>query len=345
MAATDDVALGEAFAEFITRAAGARAVHVSACQRLGGGAIQDNYSLEVDIEGGAHAGHQALVVRMDAPSRIAASLAREQEYAVLRAAHAAGVTVPEPLWCCPDAAVAGRPFYVMRRVAGIAAAHRLLRDPMLDEARREALVRRLGSELALLHGIRPPREDLVFLAQPRPSVALERVARYRRWLDEMDTPRPALEWALRWLERNAPPPRPVVLVHSDYRTGNYMVEGGRLTGILDWEFAAWGDPYEDLGWFCARCWRFGAWDREAGGIATREPFYAAYAAACGTPVDEDAVTYWEVMAAVRWGVLAVQQAERHLSGDQRSLELALTGRMVPQMELDALALVARLEAA
>ena len=41
----------------------------------------------------------------------------------------------------------------------------------------------------------------------------------------------------------------------------------------DWEFAAWSDPYEDLGWLCARCWRFGNWEREAGGLGSRQAFY------------------------------------------------------------------------
>ena len=59
-------------------------------------------------------------------------------------------------------------------------------------------------------------------------------------------------------------------------------------------------------------------------------------------VDTQAVAYWEVMAAVRWAILALQQGQRHLSGAQRSLELALTARMVPDMELDALQQIERL---
>ena len=65
----------------------------------------------------------------------------------------------------------------------------------------------------------------------------------------------------------------IVLCHGDYRTGNYLVDEGELSGILDWEFAVWSDPLEDLGWFCARYWRFDAWHREAGGIAEREDFF------------------------------------------------------------------------
>ena len=67
-----------------------------------------------------------------------------------------------------------------------------------------------------------------------------------------------LEWTLRWLEKHAPSTGETVLCHRDFRTGNYMVNDGKLTGVLDWEFAGWGDPHEDVAWFCARCWRFSA---------------------------------------------------------------------------------------
>ena len=53
-----------------------------------------------------------------------------------------------------------------------------------------------------------------------------------------------------------------------------MVEQARLTAIIDWEFAGWSDPMEDLGWFCAASWRFGQTGREAGGLADRADFYA-----------------------------------------------------------------------
>jgi aminoglycoside phosphotransferase (APT) family kinase protein len=128
-------------------------------------------------------------------------------------------------------------------------------------------------------------------------------------------------------------------VHQDFRTGNYLVDERGLIAILDWEFCTWGDPMVDIGWFCARCWRFGATDQEAGGIASREPFYRGYEAAAGRTVDPHAVHYWEVMAHVRWAVIALQQAARHLSGAEPSLELALTGRILPELELEILNLV------
>jgi aminoglycoside phosphotransferase (APT) family kinase protein len=115
-----------------------------------------------------------------------------------------------------------------------------------------------------------------------------------------------------------------------------MVDGSGLTGILDWEFAGWGDPMEDIGWFCAKCWRFGAPANEAGGMGPRDAFYRSYEKASGRRIDPEAVQYWEAMANVRWGVVAHQQGRRHLSGEVPSLELALTPRIVPEMELEIL---------
>ena len=302
---------------------------------MGGGAIQENYALDIEVEGGADPGRHALVLRTDAASGVQTSHSRSEEFAVLKAVHSAGVTVPEPLWLCEDESVIGRKFFVMRRVPGVAAGHKLVRDPGLENA-REGLVERLGEELAKLHAIRPGFPGLEFLPECGYSPALNRVNLYRRYLDAVSSPQPALEWCLNWLERSQPQSFDVVLSHSDYRTGNYLVDGGQLTGILDWEFAAWSDFHEDIGWFCARCWRFGRDDREAGGIGSREAFYRGYKRVADVTVDHEAVRYWEVMAAVRWAVIALQQAERHLSGEEESLELALTGRMVPEMEFDAL---------
>jgi aminoglycoside phosphotransferase (APT) family kinase protein len=314
-------------------------VQVSALVRLSGGAIQDNWALDVVVNDGDDAGEHALVLRADAPSAIAASLSRSDEFAVLRVAYGVGVCVPEPLGLCEDCSVLGRPFYAMRRIAGDASGHRLVRHfRALARLDGDALVCRLGQELARLHQVRPPGEQLACLPMPSAAPAQHRIAVYRGYLDDIAQPRPVLEWALSWLERCAPTTSKLVLCHGDYRTGNYMVDahGAGLTGILDWEFAAWSDPIEDLGWFCARCWRFGNDEREAGGVGSRAAFYRGYESVSQVALDTPAVAYWEVMAAVRWAILALQQGQRHLSGAQRSLELALTARMVPDMELDAL---------
>src|SRR5690606_13832921 len=211
----------------------------------------------------------------------------------------AGVTVPEPLWMCEDTSVIGVPFCIMARVAGVPSGRKLVR--MLDSddsGQGRALVRQLGEELARLHRVLPvgaSAERLGFLPVPAEIPALARVQQYRAALDAIPHPHPVLEWALNWLEDNAMDSGLRALCHGDFRTGNYMVDAGTVTAILDWEFASWGDPYEDLGWLCARSWRFGAPEREVGGVGDRADLYTAWEAGMGTKVDDRQVRYWEVM--------------------------------------------------
>ena len=311
-------------------------VAVTRFEKLGGGAIQENWLLDVAIGEGERKGRHELVLRRDAPSAVAASHGRAREFQILKVAHEAGVTVPAPILVCEDAGVLGGPFFVMQRLMGEAAGHRLTKRPV-----DEALVRSLGRELAKIHSLTPDTPSgrmLAFLPKPKGAVATARIAQYRQWLDALGDPRPALEWALRRLELSAPGKTEVVLCHRDFRTGNYMADGGVLTGILDWEFAGWGEREEDIGWFCARCWRFAARDREAGGIASRRPFYDAYAESSGHAIDAARVAWWETMAHVRWAVIACQQAARYLKQGEQSLELALTAHVVPELELEALRL-------
>ncbi|MCE2510565.1 MAG: phosphotransferase family protein [Alphaproteobacteria bacterium] len=323
---------------FLADAARAERATVLALEPLTGGAVQENWRLDAVLEGGPCAGKQAWVLRITAPAGIPGSHSRAQEFAILQLAEAAGIPVPAPRFLCRDETVLGREFFIMERLSGVAAGHRLVRDPGLDG---EALVGRLGQELGRLHAIRPPRGELPFLVLPEPTPALEMVARFSTQVAALAEPHPVLDWALRWMVQNAPEPQATVLCHRDFRTGNYLVEQGRLTGLLDWEFASWGDPMEDIGWFCAKCWRFGANAREAGGIGSRAAFTQAYEESSGLSVDPESVHFWEVAAHLRWAVIALQQCDRHLSGALPSLELALTGRLAAEMELEILALTGR----
>jgi aminoglycoside phosphotransferase (APT) family kinase protein len=325
-----------ALARFIASAAGAERADIIDCTPLSGGAIQENWALSVHLQGGAKAGHHDLVLRADAASGVAVSHSRAEEFALLALAHRSGIAVPEPLWLGADPAVIGRPFFLMRRAAGIAAGHRLVKDGTLD---RPALLERLGEELARIHAIRPPQPALAFLGDPGGHPALARIGEYRGYLDALNAARPATEYGLAWAERHAPEPERIVLTHQDFRTGNYLVDGSTLTAILDWEFAAWGDPDCDIGWFCARCWRFGATAREAGGIGERSDFLRGYERRSGRRVDPRRVRFWEVMAHLRWAVVALLQCARHLSGMEPSLELALTGRIPSELEWEALRLI------
>jgi len=108
--------------------------------------------------------------------------------------------------------------------------------------------------------------------------------------------------------------------------------------VLDWERAHLGVPIEDLGWYCVRAWRFGS-PSPAGGMGSREELLEGYAAAGGGPVEPEALRWWEVLGTLKWGLICIVQAQGHLSGASRSVELATIGRRVCENEWDLLALL------
>lgn len=331
----EDGAIRQRLEGELARQAGAEKLLITAALLLSGGAVQQNWRLDVEVSGGTRAGAQRWVLRTDAAARLPVSLDRDAEAQVIRAAHAAGVMVAEPIAQCGAQSPIGKPFLVQAWLAGTAQARRIVRDKGLS-AFGDPIARELAAELARIHSIRPPHAGLACLPVPMQSPARAEVARLRHAITKAGEPRPALEYILAWLDDRAPPAKGLTLVHGDFRTGNYMVESGRLTGLLDWEFAHWGDPDADIGWLTARCWRFGNDTLEAGGIAPLSVFLEAYAAAGGRTVGADAVRYWQIMAAARWAAIAVLQGDRYRIGGEQRLELALTGRMPPEMEHDAL---------
>lgn len=299
---------------------------------LPGGAVLRHYLLDFDLRDGRFSGAQRWVMRADGATKLGIGLKRAQEFAVQRTLFRAGMTVAEPLFMCCDESIVGAPFFLMRWLPGeTAGAVLVARGP------NEALAEELACELAKLHAL-DLRRALHFLPAAPKDAAEARLVELETLLRHDDDPHPVAEWALRWLKRHKPEPARPVLCHGDFRTGNYLVADGKLCGLLDWDFAGWSDPDEDIAWFCAKAWRFGAFACEAGGIAPREVFYRAYEAISGRRIDPERVRYWEVMAALRWLVIALKQRDRFLRHGERSLDLALTGRRPAECELEIMML-------
>lgn len=312
-------------------------VKIEKLSRQSGGASRQTWTFDAVAGNARH----ALVLRRDpptqrdagAPDRPATSLDRATEFRVLAAAHKAGVLAPDVLFELGPADGLGDAF-VMRRVGGIAIARKLLRDPPYEEARGR-IAGQLGEILARIHAT--PVSTLPAL--PRRD-AEESVAAMRRAIDVLDRPLPVFELALSWLDRRKPQAAAQpVLVHGDFRTGNYLADESGVTAILDWEGAHLGDPAEDLGWLCVKSWRFGAVDKPAGGFGSREALWSAYERAGGGKVDPSRARWWEVFGTLRWGIICHQQAWRHLSGTTKSMELASIGRRAVETEVDLLQLL------
>jgi aminoglycoside phosphotransferase (APT) family kinase protein len=282
---------------------------------------------------------ERLVLRRDPPGHQVQS-SRREEFALLRAADAAGLPVPRVRWCEEDAAILGAPFFVMDFVVGETLARRLLRDAEYAPA-RAALPAQLADALARIHRIDPDAAELAFLPRPpsgEPPARAE-LARYEQIYRAIaPDPHPVLELAFRWLAGRLPAPHALTVVHGDFRIGNVIFGPEGLRAVLDWELAHVGDPLEDVGWLCVRSWRFGADERPVGGLAAREDFFAAYERAGGTPVDRDDARWWEIFGNLKWAVICIMQARTFLDGAVASVELASLGRRVVEMELELLEL-------
>jgi len=316
-------------------------VKVRDLQPLFGGACQDNYRLELTFARGELPGDRRMVLRSDANQSLPGSLRRRDEFEVIQAAVAAGVRTPPARWRSEGLVRPGAGAYFLDWAEGEALGRRVVKHPELATA-RETLPEALAAELAKLHTVTPttaPGLKLTHGATPGVGPAAAALAFGRVMADGMKEPHPAIELALRWLADHAPAREEVTLVHGDFRTGNFLVTPQGLSAVLDWEFARFGDPMEDVAWLCLRDWRFGQLKLPAGGLATRQRFYDAYARASGRTVDPAKVHWWEVMGNVRWGVGSVMQGERYLSGEESDLELIAIARRAVEMEYEALRLI------
>ena len=320
---------------------GANGARITAAELLTGGAVQENWRIDVTVDGGTRAGPHRWVLRTDAAARLDLSLDRVAEFRCIEAAHKAGAKVAEPIAVSSDDKLIGRPFAIQGFVTGAAQGRRIVRDPELSTY-GDALTKAIGGELARIHAIRPGADVLPVLPVPIGNPSRRVVAELRTSIDKASEARPALEYILAWLDANAPEPKALTLVHGDFRTGNYMVEKGELTAILDWEFCHWGDPREDIGWFIARCWRFGNDDKVAGGIGRLGALLEGYNAIAADKISAPELPFFEVLAAAKWAAISLLQGDRFVKGGERSIELALTGLMPPEMELDALDIIQKI---
>lgn len=308
---------------------------------LAGGACQDNLRVDLTRSGRK----ETWVLRHDAPSSLAGSIDRAAEFEVIAAARAAHVLTPEARFL--GRGLLGRPGwgYLSAFMPGTAIGRQVLERPELAAA-RSGLATALAIELAKVHSVATDVPlPIAGLGNSDPAEAA--LTRLESLLRASRTPLLALELVIAWLVRNAPPAGPRVLVHGDFRTGNFLVSPAGLSAILDWEFAHFGAAEEDLGWIAVRDWRFGHLDRPIGGFAARDDFYAAYESASGRELDRRAIHWWEVYGNARWAAGCLDQADRYRAAalpgpsgaGKGDLEFLAIGRRASEMAFEAMRLI------
>lgn len=292
-------------------------------QRLTGGAVMESWRFAC--------GDEAFVLRR-APSLAfmqGRPYGHRVEAALIEAARLADVTAPEVVAVLEEADGLGSGF-IMRALSGTA-------DPKVILACNDpaGLLRDAARDLARIHSLRQTDvPEGVPVMDYRAAIA-----DLKAQFIDAGGDRPIIALGLRWLEDNCPPQVEPVLNHGDYRMGNLLVEGSRLTGVLDWEIAHFGDRHEDLAFGCMAVWRFARYDRPALGLGSIEDYVAAYEVEAGVTFDPARFRFWTIYRTVWWALGCLKMAAQWRSGADRMLERVVISRRTSEQELDLLLLL------
>jgi len=314
----------------------ASAVRVEAVETHTEGFSAETFSFRAIVSRGAGVERTAWVLKREPAAGLLEPYDLEPEFRVLHALSDDPLPSPRTPWFETDPGVLDRPFYVMERLAGevpIPAPGASGEGPF-DAEEREALATEVTRALADLHAIDWKARGLAFLGAPAPGpgAALREVQRWSDRIDAAGMPaEPVLAEALGWLRRHPPVSNEIVLLHGDYRLGNWLVEragaASRLTGVLDWEMVHLGDPVEDLAWCISHLWR-GQTPRAAC-LATPAELVALYEEASGHPVDPAALRWYEVLAVVKMAAIMLTGIRAFADGRTADLRMAIFDHQLP----------------
>ncbi len=177
------------------------------------------------------AGGDAYVVRIPGHDSGCLGIDRAREHACTAAAHASGVAPHVVAFFAADGVL------VTRFIRG--------REPAAEEMRHPAMLRRVAGTLRRYHGGAP---------FPGTFSPFRTVREYLTAAAARGAPLPErVEWTLeqaKRLEAVLGGPRAARPCHNDLLTGNFLDDGAALW-VLDWEYAAMGDVFFDLGNFAA----------------------------------------------------------------------------------------------
>ena len=292
---------------------------VTTFQPLPGGFGKQTILLEV--AGEAISG--SLVLRRDPEERIVENDCHKvrREFPVIRAAFERGFPAPEALWLDTEHdLVPGGDFIVMRRAPGKTG------GSVFGSATGpgDDLTRVLADGMARLHTL-PPCLELGNLTDSirrdgwnlplRESVHGYIREWYEIYLSNAHNPSPTLISIFGWLLANVPnsPGRPVLL-HGDIGFHNMLIDEGRLSVLVDWEFAHLGDPAEDLGYV-----------RNSSPGIPWETFMSYYRAAGGPEIDPARLHFFQVWVQARNAAASNLAMGRFEIGAIPDLKLAYTG--------------------
>ncbi len=303
--------------------------------------LQQKIKQLIPLTGGASADINRIILANDDELIVRRTLSQEKsvmaipkilEAKIQKVVKKNGAPVPEILFEFSEGKEIGEG-YVMEAIRGETIPRKILRDEKFSTA-REKLPFEIGKSLANIHQTK--LADLTDLDQVNFSDSLEKL--FQVYLS-FNQPQPVFDLAFKWLEAQELTDYGDVLVHGDFRFGNFIISEENLESIIDWELAHIGNPMEDLGWLCVRSWRFGNVEKRVGGLGDIKDLIAGYESISDIKIDESQLDIWQLYGSLRWGVICMMQTFAHLSGMVNSVEKAAIGRRVSETEFDLMNMI------
>ena len=237
------------------------------------------------------------------------------EFNVMRSLWETGVPVPRTLWMDGEGRWIERPFFITEKVPGTAN-FTPLRQPEAARTAR-AITEQFVAIAAELHTVDWKKQGVDFLEVPtRETAAARQIAYWEAlFLRHRMEPSPVVVHAFEWLKEHQPVADRISIVHGDYRFGNFLYDGNRITALLDWEMVHLGDPVEDLAW--AYRWM---WTPEP--FMPLEEFLARYTELSGIQVRPETLLYYRLFNELKHAMIALTGARAFADGRTRNLRMA-----------------------
>lgn len=288
----------------------ARDIVLEGLVRRSGGLSRENWSFDAawTDDQGPHR-HRLMLMR-DAEGTLLHT-DRARECAVLQALAHTSVPAPQVLFMDGEGRRLGAPSVVMERMPGSCDYMVLNGSAALQT--RLSMARAFLELMVSIHSVDwrvLGLGDSLGLPQGSPSTReLDHwEGEYRRAQLE---PHPELDYILSWLRRRAPQAEALVLVHGDFKPGNALTEGGRITAKLDWETAHLGDPLEDLGWVTNPVRKR---EHQIEGHWERRQIVDVYRELTGRQVAEQDLLWWNVFSCWKLSVIQLTAVAEFVAG-------------------------------
>ncbi|MBS0370528.1 MAG: phosphotransferase family protein [Proteobacteria bacterium] len=248
----------------------------------------------------------AMVLRME-PAESIVETSRLREFQLIKAFEGV-IPVPPVFWCDPDGKYLPYPALIYGFAPGVTKPSNASSGvsglgTRLPNNVRDKLAAQFVEHLAAIHGHDYHNAGLT--AFDVPSVGTTECAEWsvnwwdRIWEEDSDEDVPMIRVTSAWLRRNLPVLDQPSIVHSDYRTGNFLFTEHdlQISAWLDWELGRIGDRHQDLAWTTSRA--FGSYADDGKtflvcGLMPEAQFLAAYEQASGLKVDAKTLHWYKV---------------------------------------------------